>query len=57
MGLERLVNAYSNHFVHGVKRGGGSSSPQKGSVVGMEGDNSTSEPGGVMEVTMLGFHV
>ena len=38
-------------------KGGGSSSPQKGSVVGMEGDNSTSEPGGVMEVTMLGFHV
>ena len=28
MGLRWLVNAYSSHSIHGVKRGGGSLSPQ-----------------------------
>jgi hypothetical protein len=36
---------------------GGSIMGTKGVSKGMQGEGSTTEPGGIMEVAMLGFHL
>ena len=61
VGLRWLLNAYSSHSIHG-----GGSSPQnqggqiwaaRGPVPRMQGGGSTIEPGGILEVAMLGFDI
>ena len=62
MGLSWLLNAYSSHSIH---EGVGSSPQNQGGqlwaarvlVPRMQGDGSTTEPGGILEVAMLGFDI
>ena len=58
MGLRWLLNAYSSHFIHKAKEVGPQkhkgviSSDARVSVLGRQGDDFASEPGGIMEVAM-----
>ena len=53
VGLGWLVNAYSNHSIHGEEWF--KPTKPRESVPRMQGDRSTTEPSGIMKVAMLDF--